>query len=96
MPNPTQSEPPVDALPTLRAADLTKIGHPNRRSSVGKRVLVALVRFLIIFCIGASAVLVWQSYGDPVREIVASSYPQLGWLAPQAEPVSRNAPDVIG
>jgi hypothetical protein len=56
--------------------------------------LIALVRFLIIFCIGISAVLVWQSYGDAVREIVASSYPQLSWLAPQA--VSQNAPDVIG
>jgi hypothetical protein len=96
MPNPTQSEPPIDALPTTRPADLTKSGHPNGQSSVGKRVLVALVRFLIIFCIGVSAVLVWQSYGDPVREVVASSYPQLGWLAPQAEPVSQNAPDVIG
>jgi hypothetical protein len=95
MPNPTQSEPPVDALPTVRPADLTKSGYPNGRSSVGRRALVGLVRFLIIFCIGVSAALVWQSYGDPVREIVASSYPQLSWLAPQAEPVSQNAPDVI-
>jgi peptidoglycan hydrolase CwlO-like protein len=92
MPNPTQSEPPVDALPTVRPADLTKSGYPNGRSSVGKRALIALVRFLIIFCIGVSAILVWQSYGDPVREIVASSYPQFGWLAPQAERVSQNAP----
>jgi hypothetical protein len=96
MPNPTQSEPPVDALPTVRPADLTKSGYPNGLPSVGKRALIALVRFLIIFCIGVSAVLVWQSYGDPVREIVASSYPQLSWLAPQAEPVSQNAPDAIG
>jgi hypothetical protein len=95
MPNPTQSEPPVDALPTVRPADLTKSGYPNGRSSVGRRALITLVRFLIIFCIGVSAALVWQSYGDPVREIVASSYPQLSWLAPQAEPVSQNAPDVI-
>jgi hypothetical protein len=96
MPNPTQSEPPVDALPTVRPADLTKSGYPNGRSSVGKRALITLVRLLVIFCIGISAVLVWQSYGDPVREIVASSYPQLSRLAPQAEPVSQNAPDVIG
>jgi septal ring factor EnvC (AmiA/AmiB activator) len=28
--------------------------------------------------------------------MIASSYPQLGWLAPQAEPVVQKAPDVIG
>jgi septal ring factor EnvC (AmiA/AmiB activator) len=58
--------------------------------------LTALIRFLIIFCIGVSATLAWQSYGDAAREMIASSYPQLGWLAPQAEPVAQNAPDVIG
>jgi hypothetical protein len=58
--------------------------------------LIALVRFLIIFCIGVSATLAWQSYGDPTREMIASSYAQLGWLAPQAEPVAQNVPDVIG
>jgi len=27
--------------------------------------------------------------------MIASSYPQLGWLAPQAEPVAQSTPDVI-
>ena len=40
------------------------------------------------FCIGVAATLAWQSQGDAVREIIASSYPQLGWLAPQAAPDS--------
>jgi hypothetical protein len=95
MPIPTQSEPPVDALPTVRPADLKNDGYPKGRSSVGKRALITLVRFLIIFCIGVCAALAWQSYGDPVREMIASSYPQLSWLAPHAEPVPQNAPDVI-
>jgi hypothetical protein len=30
--------------------------------------------------------LAWQSHGDTVREMIANSYPQLGWLAPQALP----------
>ena len=38
------------------------------------------------FCIGVAATLAWQSQGDTVREIIASSYPELGWLAPQAAP----------
>src|SRR6266404_2954860 len=107
MPSLTQSEPSVDSLPaslfdipaeapTIRPADLKNDRYPNERSSLGKRALLALVRFLIIFCIGVSATLAWQSYGDSAREMIASSYRQLSWLAPQAEPVAQNSPDVIG
>jgi hypothetical protein len=70
--------------------------YPNGRSSLGKRALLALFRFLIIFCIGISATLAWQSYGDPAREMIASSYRQLSWLVPQAEPSPQDSPDVIG
>jgi hypothetical protein len=76
MPNPTQSEPPLDALPTVRPADLTKSGYPNGRSSVGKRALITLVRFLIIFCIGVSAVLVavvWRSSQRDRRKLVPAA-----------------------
>jgi hypothetical protein len=48
---------------------------------------------------GVAATVAWQSYGDQIRETIASSYPQLGWLAPQSafaetapEKVSPNAP----
>src|SRR5712671_1308561 len=80
VPSPRQSEFSADSLPV--------------NSSV-KRALLALVRFLIIFCIGVAATLAWQSYGDTAREMIANSYPRFGWLAPQAEPVAQNAPDVI-
>jgi hypothetical protein len=42
-----------------------------------------LTRFIITFGIGVAATLAWQSYGDMARELVANSYPQLGWLAPE-------------
>ena len=32
---------------------------------------------------GVAATLAWQSYGDATREMIASSYPQFGWLVPQ-------------
>ena len=107
MPSPTQSEHSIESLPaslfdipaeapTIRPADQRNDRYPNGRSSVGKRALLALVRFLIIFSIGVSVTLAWQSYGDPAREMIASSYAQLSWLAPQAEPVAQNAPDVLG
>ena len=101
--SPTQSEFSEDwrrlfatvEAPTLPPADLENDRRPNGWSFLGKRALPALVRFLIIFCIGVSATLAWQSYRDPPRETIASSYPQLSRLAPQAEPVAQNGPDMI-
>jgi hypothetical protein len=83
---------PVDL--SLQAADL-KNWFPSERPSLGNRASRALARFLITFCIGVAATLAWQSYGDAAREMIASAFPQLGWLAPQAAPVARTAPDVI-
>ena len=80
LPSTTQSEFSADSLPA---------------NSLVKRPLLTLVRFLITFCIGVAATLAWQSYGDAAREMIANSYPQLGRLAPQTEPVAHNAPDVI-
>jgi hypothetical protein len=54
------------------------------------------MRFLITFCVGVAAAFAWQSYGDTAREMIASSYPQLGWLAPQATPSAQNAVGTIG
>jgi hypothetical protein len=98
MPSPTQSALSEDSLPAnlfaARLPDLENNGYPNERSSVGKRALITLLRVLLIFCIGVSATLAWQSYGD--REMIASSYQQLSGLAPQVEPVPPNAADLIG
>jgi hypothetical protein len=44
--------------------------------------------------IGATAILTWLSYGDAARRIIASSYPQLGWLAPPPAPIAHSAPDM--
>jgi hypothetical protein len=56
---------------------------PNQRLPVRKRASRALARFVTVFCIGVAAILAWQSYGDAARQIIANSYPQLRWLAPQ-------------
>ena len=77
----TRSEFPVDLL-----AGEPSVARPPPR----KRPL----RFLIAFGIGVATPLAWQSYGDAVREIIASSYPQLGWLAPQAA-AAQAAPATI-
>jgi hypothetical protein len=98
MPSPTQSELSEDSLPANLFAvlpdDMKNDRYPSGRSSVGERALIPLVRFLIIFCVGISATLAWQSHG--AREMIANSYPQVSGLAPQAQPGPQNAPDVIG
>src|SRR5260370_7755729 len=106
MPSPTQSEHSIESLPaslfdipaeapTIRPADQRNDRYPNGRSSVGKRALLALVRFLIIFSIGVSATLAWQSYGDPAREMIPNSYPHLTSFAPHAAPLPQNAPAIL-
>jgi len=82
--------------PTLQPADFKDDWFPSeRRRSLANRASRALARFLITLCIGVAGTLAWQSYGDAAREMIASASPQLGWLAPQAAPVGRTAPDVI-
>jgi hypothetical protein len=44
---------------------------------------------------GVAATLAWQSYGDAAREMISSSSPQFGWLAPQAAPIAQTAPNMI-
>ena len=71
----------------------------DERWSAGRRVAAALARFLIVFCIGIVATLVWQSYSGAARRMVAGLSPQLGWLAPQpapaASPSASASPDQI-
>jgi hypothetical protein len=99
MSSPAQSEfytgvSPVE-VPAVGPADLKNDRLPNVRKPPGKRALRMLSVLPITFCIGVAATLAWQSYGDAAREIVANTYPQLGWLAPQGEPVTQNAPAAV-
>jgi len=80
------TEPPIQAR--IRRTD-RGIEQPARN----KRASRGFARFLIIFCIGVAATLVWQSYGDAAREMIANSSPQLRWLAPQT--VAQTAPDMV-
>jgi hypothetical protein len=84
---------PSDEPPPLRPTILEN-PFPDGQPSLRKRALRALSRFLIAFCTGVAAILAWQSYGDAAKEMIASSYPQLSWLAPQARPIAHSAPNI--
>jgi hypothetical protein len=67
--------------------DLIRSARPSRR----KRALLAATRFAVTFGIGIAATLAWQPYGDAAREMIASTSPQLGWLAPQPASAAQEA-----
>jgi hypothetical protein len=102
-PNPAQSESSNGSLPVkslvetvnIDPADLKSDTFPGWQPPLHKRIPLALARFPVTFCIGIAVTLAWQSYGDAAREMIVNSYPQLGWLAPQAEPVAQSAPKTI-
>jgi hypothetical protein len=101
MPSPTQSEISRGALQVKKLIEVVAIDPAtlridrtqSERPRLGKRVLLTLVA--ITFCIGVAATLVWQSRGDAARKAIASAVPRLGWLAPQAIPVTQNTPDIV-
>ena len=75
---PRVTEPSLDA--TLRPADLNNDPSPTDRPSLGRRTSRSLARFLVMACVGAAAILAWQSYGGTAKQMIANSAPQLSWL----------------
>jgi hypothetical protein len=83
-------EPPVGA--TVRRRGSSEWQLPARQPV---RVGRVLARFSMTFCIGVVATLAWQSYGDVARDMIARSFPRLGWLAPPPAPIAQADPAAI-
>ncbi len=83
------TEEPSWATEDLGAPPANDDSLPSERLPPGKRASRVLGRFLIAFCIGIAATLAWQSFGDVARGMIASSSPQLSWLAPPAAQVAE-------
>jgi hypothetical protein len=95
---PTQSEFPIHLKAAAPMVDPMTRSSPDagiERPSFGRRSSRRLARMLIVFCIGVSTTLAWQSYGEAARAMIGSLSPQLGWLAPQTTSVVPPAPDVV-
>jgi hypothetical protein len=74
---------------------LSQIGHhldyeTSQRTTINRRLLAiedevkkrgsrGFARYLIAICIGAAAVVAWQSYGAATKEAIATTAPELGW-----------------
>jgi hypothetical protein len=59
-----------DILKNLESAGENKMKRRGSRR---------FVRFLATVCIGVVATLVWQSYGEATKQIIATRAPELGW-----------------
>ncbi len=64
---------------TLRPADPKHDRFPSDRPSLAGRASRALARFLMAVFLGVAATLVWQSYGEAAKQMIARWAPQLGW-----------------
>src|SRR5215467_1502479 len=49
-----------------------------------RRVLRGLGRYFVVICIAIAGTLVWQSYGQATKRIIATRAPELGW-SPEAK-----------
>ena len=96
---PPQSEFPRDLRatgPTGDGVNQSSLEATIMRPSLARRALRGLARLLIVFSVGVGTTLAWQAYGDAARAMIASSSPQLGWLAPQTASVVPIAPAPAG
>jgi hypothetical protein len=58
------------------------------KSSRAKRARRAFVRYLIAIGLGVAATLGWQSYGDTIKQTIATKAPQLAWSPEMREQIS--------
>jgi hypothetical protein len=88
---------PIDLKPERIDLKPEDVPFPNGQPSARNRPR-RFARLLIAFCTGVAVTLLWQSYGDAAKEIIASSYPWLRWIAPRPALTAHNPRprDVIG
>jgi hypothetical protein len=86
---------PIDLKPEPIDLNPADIPFPHWQPSARTRPL-APARFMILiaFCTGVATAMLWQSYGDAAREMIANLYSQLGRLATLTAQ-NRHTPDVM-
>jgi hypothetical protein len=88
---------PIDLKPERIDLKPEDVPFPNGQPSARKQP-PRFARLLIAFCTGVAATLLWQSYGDAAREVIANSYTRLGRLALRPALTTQNPRphDVVG
>lgn len=82
---------PASMEPPLHPSEIQS-GHRRWPAGLARWIPITLLRFMIFFFIGVGTTVVWQSYGNAAKRMVAGLHPMLGWLAPPAPITTAIAP----
>jgi hypothetical protein len=63
------------------SASIHALPPPRSKPSIGRRMFRAVSRFAIVVLIGVGATLGWQAYGHTAKYMLATSAPEIAWLA---------------
>jgi hypothetical protein len=85
---------PSGEAPPIRPTTFENDRFPNGQPSLRKQATRAISRFLITFCSSVAASLARQ--WSAVREMIARSYPRLGWLVPRPLSTAQNSHTMSG
>lgn len=69
--------------------------NADLKNDRGRRRPRAFGRFPTALCIGIATLLAWQPDSDAAREMIASTSPQLGWVAPPGAPIAQTATNAV-
>src|SRR6266576_4519920 len=81
------SVPPVDT--TFRPAAVNNVRVPGHQPPIGARAVRAFIGFLLALCIGVAGI-VWQAYGDAVKQTAARWAPQ--FVLTSSLPLQKTGP----
>jgi hypothetical protein len=89
--HPSPPRPPVEELDDLLSAINHHLGEESSERKAIFRSLTAIgneirgrhspgfARYLVAVCVGVSAALLWQSYGEAAKRMIATKTLELGW-----------------
>jgi hypothetical protein len=65
--------------------------NPTRAKSAWR----GFARYMLAICIGVATTLAWQSYGQTIKQIIATTAPEVGW-SPEAKQTIASWVELLG
>jgi hypothetical protein len=65
--------------------------NPTRAKSAWR----GFARYMLAICIGVATTLAWQSYGQTIKQVIATRAPELGW-SPEAKQTIASWVELLG
>jgi hypothetical protein len=103
--HPSPSRPPVEELDDLLSAINHHLGEESSERKAIFRSLTAIgneirgrhspgfARYLVAICVGVAAALLWQSYGEAAKRMIATKTLEFGWSPETKQIIASWVPD---